>query len=132
MKRACLDSFLTKEKSSNERMKIKFYDFFFRQYLWVDEKGKKSRLSANQYIDFSMSYVQKTINDEATFPTKHGKTSKLIFWKRLHFFSILQAMISLQVSTLRSGRYFGFYFTSWLIFTIVTSRRLYCFNCMLI
>lgn len=43
-----------------------------RQYLWVDEKGKKSRLSANQYIDFSMSYVQKTINDEATFPTKHG------------------------------------------------------------
>ena len=60
-------------------MKIKFYDFFFRQYLWVDEKGKKSRLSANQYIDFSMSYVQKTINDEATFPTKHGKTSKLIF-----------------------------------------------------
>lgn len=43
-----------------------------RQYLWVDEKGKKSRLSAHQYIDYSMTYVQKTINDEATFPTKHG------------------------------------------------------------
>ena len=45
----------------------------FRQYLWVDEKGKKSRLSAPQYIDYIMTYVQKTINDESTFPTKHGK-----------------------------------------------------------
>ena len=39
----------------------------------MDEKGKKSRLSAPQYIDYIMTYVQKTINDEATFPTKHGK-----------------------------------------------------------
>jgi len=43
-----------------------------RQYQWVDEKGKKSRLSAPQYIDYIMTYVQKSINDEATFPTKHG------------------------------------------------------------
>ena len=52
--------------------KIKVWHFHFRQYLWVDEKGKKSRLSAPQYIDYIMTYVQKTINDEATFPTKHG------------------------------------------------------------
>ena len=60
-----------------------FHDFFFhRQYLWVDEKGKKSRLSAPQYIDYIMTYVQKTINDEATFPTKHGKIDlKMIFSK---------------------------------------------------
>lgn len=38
----------------------------------MDEKGKKSRLSAPQYIDYIMTYVQKTINDEGTFPTKHG------------------------------------------------------------
>jgi len=43
-----------------------------RQYQWVDEKGKKSRLSAPQYIDYIMTYVQKSINDETTFPTKHG------------------------------------------------------------
>lgn len=43
-----------------------------RQYQWVDEKGKKSRLSAPQYIDYIMTYVQKSINDESTFPTKHG------------------------------------------------------------
>ena len=51
--------------------------YFFRQYLWVDEKGKKSRLSAPQYIDYIMTYVQKTINDEGTFPTKHGT---YLFW----------------------------------------------------
>lgn len=43
-----------------------------RQYLWVDEKGKKTRLTAPQYVDLLMTYVQKTINDETIFPTKHG------------------------------------------------------------
>jgi len=43
-----------------------------RQYLWQDEKGKKLRLSASQYIDYIMTYCQKTINDESIFPTKHG------------------------------------------------------------
>lgn len=43
-----------------------------RNYCWIDEKGKKSRLSAPQYVDFVMTYCQKTINDETIFPTKHG------------------------------------------------------------
>lgn len=43
-----------------------------RQYLWVDDKGKKTRLTAPQYVDLLMTYVQKTINDETIFPTKHG------------------------------------------------------------
>merc|ERR1719211_149514 len=43
-----------------------------RQYLWQDEKVKKLRLSASQYIDYIMTYCQKTINDENIFPTKHG------------------------------------------------------------
>ena len=42
----------------------------FRVYQWIDDRGKKSRLSAPQYIDYIMTYVQKTINDEAIFPTK--------------------------------------------------------------
>jgi hypothetical protein len=64
--------------------------FFFhccRQYLWVDEKGKKTRLSAPQYVDLLMTYVQKTINDESIFPTKHGEDISVenantcdIFW----------------------------------------------------
>ena len=55
--------------------------------MWVDEKGKKSKLSAPQYVDYVMTYVQvslpphlhpnpstaqKTVNDELLFPTKHG------------------------------------------------------------
>ena len=48
----------------------------YRQYLWVDEKGKKTRLSAPQYVDLLMTYVQKTINDETIFPTKHGEPLK--------------------------------------------------------
>ena len=43
-----------------------------RVYMWVDEKGKKSKLSAPQYVDYVMTYVQKTVNDETLFPTKHG------------------------------------------------------------
>ncbi|CAG0898019.1 unnamed protein product [Cyprideis torosa] len=43
-----------------------------RQYLWVDDKGKKLRLPAPQYIDLVMTFVQKAINDENLFPTKFG------------------------------------------------------------
>ncbi|KAI5732306.1 hypothetical protein M8J77_024661 [Diaphorina citri] len=44
----------------------------FRTYLWVDEKGKKSRIAAPQYVDYVMTYIQKTIGDESNFPTKYG------------------------------------------------------------
>ena len=43
-----------------------------RQYLWFDEKGKKTRVAAPQYIDYVMTFTQKTINDESIFPTKFG------------------------------------------------------------
>ncbi|XP_064112044.1 MOB kinase activator-like 2 isoform X2 [Macrobrachium nipponense] len=41
-----------------------------RQYLWFDEKGKKTRVAAPQYVDYVMTFTQKTINDESIFPTK--------------------------------------------------------------
>lgn len=41
-------------------------------YQWVDEKGKKSKCHAPQFIDNIMSYVQKCVEDEAIFPTKYG------------------------------------------------------------
>jgi len=44
-----------------------------RTYMWLDEKGKKNKLSAPQYTDYVMTYVQKVVNDESSFPTKHGK-----------------------------------------------------------
>ncbi|KAJ8667911.1 hypothetical protein QAD02_009574, partial [Eretmocerus hayati] len=42
-----------------------------RTYLWFDEKGKKTRVAAPQYIDYVMTFTQRTINDETIFPTKY-------------------------------------------------------------
>ncbi|XP_075676133.1 uncharacterized protein LOC113792802 isoform X2 [Dermatophagoides pteronyssinus] len=44
-----------------------------RQYLWVDEKGKRIKLTAPQYVDYVMTYAQKAINDESIFPTKFDR-----------------------------------------------------------
>lgn len=41
-------------------------------YHWVDEKGKRTKVAAPQYIDYVMIYTQKTVNDESIFPTKFG------------------------------------------------------------
>ena len=49
-----------------------FSTYYSRLYMWLDDKGKKSKISAPQYVDYVMTYVQKVVNDEATFPTKHG------------------------------------------------------------
>ncbi|KAF5289115.1 hypothetical protein FQA39_LY15217 [Lamprigera yunnana] len=43
-----------------------------RMYLWFDEKGKKTRVAAPQYIDYVMTFTQKTISDETIFPTKYA------------------------------------------------------------
>jgi hypothetical protein len=43
-----------------------------RTYLWFDEKGKKTKVAAPQYIDYVMTFIQKTITDENIFPTKYA------------------------------------------------------------
>lgn len=52
--------------------------FFNRTYLWFDEKGKKVKVAAPQYVDYVMTFIQKTINDESVFPTKSGKLYAII------------------------------------------------------
>ncbi|XP_054632458.1 MOB kinase activator 2a isoform X1 [Dunckerocampus dactyliophorus] len=42
-------------------------------YYWHDEKGKKTKCTAPQYVDFVMSLCQKLVTDEEIFPTKYGK-----------------------------------------------------------
>ncbi|KAJ8249102.1 hypothetical protein GJAV_G00231190 [Gymnothorax javanicus] len=42
-------------------------------YFWYDERGKKTKCTAPQYVDFVMSLVQKLVTDEDIFPTKYGK-----------------------------------------------------------
>ncbi|KAJ8725316.1 hypothetical protein PYW07_016274 [Mythimna separata] len=43
-----------------------------RSYAWYDERGKKSRVAAPQYVDYVMTFTQKTVNDETVFPTKYA------------------------------------------------------------
>jgi len=43
-----------------------------RQYLWFDDKGKKCKVAAPHYIDYVMTFTQKTMNDETIFPTKYA------------------------------------------------------------
>jgi len=69
-----------------------------RIYMWLDERGKKSKLSAPQYVDYVMTFVQKVVNDETVFPTKHGnefpnnfevvlkKVQKLLFHVVAHIY----------------------------------------------
>lgn len=56
--------------------------WFFRTYLWFDEKGKKTKVAAPQYIDYVMTFIQKTISDENIFPTKYGNI--LVFFIDSH------------------------------------------------
>lgn len=44
-----------------------------RQYLWFDEKGKKCKVAAPQYIDCVMTFTQRTLYDETIFPTKFDR-----------------------------------------------------------
>lgn len=46
-----------------------------RIYYWYDEKGKKTKCTAPQYVDFVMSLCQKLVTDEEIFPTKYGESS---------------------------------------------------------
>lgn len=50
----------------------------YRQFCWTEEKGKRGKESGPQYIDAVTLYIQKTISDESTFPTKFGKFIKKI------------------------------------------------------
>jgi len=42
------------------------------QFLWVDDKNKKVKYPAPQYVDCVMSFAERTVRSEDTFPTKFG------------------------------------------------------------
>ena len=43
-------------------------------YLWVDERGKKIKCSAPQYIDYVMAHCQQLVTAQDVFPTKYEQT----------------------------------------------------------
>lgn len=67
----------------------------YRTYMWFDDKGKKTRVPAPQYIDYVMTFIQKTVSDENIFPTKYGKRkSKLLPPKRSYYKISICCMVS--------------------------------------
>lgn len=48
-------------------------------YCWIDEKNKKIKHSAPQYIELSMVFIQKTLSDETIFPTRLDQQFPLYF-----------------------------------------------------
>ncbi|RDD39166.1 MOB kinase activator 2 [Trichoplax sp. H2] len=82
------------------------------QYNWYDDKNKKIKLSAPQYIDTVMSFIEKQVNDEEIFSTKYGtefpscfqniikKIFKILFHVIAHIYhSHFQTIIDLEEST---------------------------------
>lgn len=42
-------------------------------FTWVDDKGKKIRVSAHQYVELVIVSVEKIVTDDAIFPTKYDQ-----------------------------------------------------------
>ncbi|KAA8904257.1 hypothetical protein TRICI_005567 [Trichomonascus ciferrii] len=41
-------------------------------YLWIDADKKAVRLPANQYIDYTLSWISQKFDDQTLFPTQQG------------------------------------------------------------
>jgi len=42
-------------------------------FTWIDDKGKKIRMSAQQYVEIVIVSVEKLVTDETMFPTKYDQ-----------------------------------------------------------
>ncbi|RUS82683.1 hypothetical protein EGW08_009520, partial [Elysia chlorotica] len=76
------------------------------QYFWYDDKGKKSKYTAPQYIDYVMAHIQKLITDEAIFPTKFDRAFPAdldVVVKRIHkyLFHVVAHLYHAHYSLLR-------------------------------
>lgn len=93
-----------------------------QQFSWVDEKGKKYKYPASQYIDTCLTYISKIITDESLFPTKMGVSfpsnfEQLVKKINKHLFQILAHMyhahykelVHLKLNTYLNSIYFHFY-----------------------
>ncbi|XP_005112185.2 MOB kinase activator-like 2 [Aplysia californica] len=95
------------------------------QYFWTDDKGKKSKNTAPQYVDYVMTHIQKLINDESVFPTKFGHTFPAdldVTVKRIHryLFHVLAHLYHAHYPLLRQlglHAHLNTLFTHFMVFT---------------
>ncbi|CAY67855.1 CBK1 kinase activator protein MOB2 [Komagataella phaffii GS115] len=57
------------EYSSQEKCPIMNADDS-TEYLWIDQTGQPISLSANQYIDYALAWINSKFSDQTVFPTK--------------------------------------------------------------
>ena len=92
------------------------------QFYWFDEKGKKLKYPAPQYIDTSLTYVAKLVSDESLFPTKTGhpfpnqfdayvkKIHKQLFHIMAHMYhSHYKELLHLKLNSYVNSIYLHFY-----------------------
>jgi hypothetical protein len=62
--------------------RLNFFSFYFNKkliylikslYCWIDERGRKVKYSAPQYIELATTFIQRNISNENIFPTRLGK-----------------------------------------------------------
>lgn len=92
------------------------------QFYWTDDKGKKFKYSASQYIDTVLTYIAKIVSDENYFPTKCGhpfpanfdslvkKIHKHLFHILAHMYhSHYKELLLLKLNTYVNSIYLHFY-----------------------
>jgi len=93
-------------------------------YTWIDSNSRQVKLPAPTYIDYVVTWVQKTLDDENVFPTKAGrefppnfpKTVKHIYRQLLRVFAHLYHAHYHQLLHLRSEPHFNSLFAHFLAF----------------
>lgn len=96
------------------------------QFLWHDDKGKKCKYTAPQYVDYITTYIQKQLSDESLFPTKFGQPFPNCFeatTKKIHrlLFHVLAHMYHSHYSdcvTLGIHGHLNSLFTHFMVFNI--------------
>jgi hypothetical protein len=89
---------------------------------WIDDKGKKFKYSASQYIDTVLTFISKTVNDESLFPTKIGiqfpmnfeslvkKIFKFLFNILAHMYHLhYNELLELKLNTFINSIYLHFF-----------------------
>lgn len=92
------------------------------QFFWLDEKGKKIKYSASQYIDTSLTHISKITSDESLFPIQQGyqfpsnfeslvkRIHKYLFHILAHMYhSHYKELVHLKLNSFINSIYFHFY-----------------------
>jgi len=93
-------------------------------YTWTDQNRKQVKLAAPTYIDYVMTWVQNTLDDDTIFPTKAGQvfspsfpsTAKHIYKQLLRVFAHIYHAHYAQILHLRSEPHFNSLFAHFLAF----------------